>query len=118
MNVALASLDKWAGHDKGDVNHSNKYCYANNGWHHIRQAVQLAEQAIVHETLVGTKMPIMADMMHTIVTIGRGGGSLRLRMVVEGDGEHHWQIHQHQQPCKPLSSIVEIAHYPKTLFLL
>ena len=80
--------------------------------------MQLAEQAIVHETLVGTKMPIMADMMHTIVTIGCSGDSLRLRMVVEGNGEHHWQIHQHQQPCRPLSSIVEIAHYPKTLFLL
>lgn len=65
------------------------------------------------KTLIGCQVTIVVDMMLTLVTMSRRGSSLRLRVVVEGNGYHHWQIHQHQQPRKPYTSIVEIMHYPK-----
>lgn len=75
------------------------------------EAVQLAEHAIVSEILTGCKMSVVVDMMLTLVTMRHSDNSLRLRVVVEGNGYHHWQIHQHQQPCKPHTSIVEFGHY-------
>ena len=114
MNVALASLDKWTRHNESDVNHSNEYGYVNDGRHHVWQTMQMAEHALVHEILLGGKMPIVVDVMRTVVTIGRSGTALRLRVVVEGNGEHHWQIHQHQQPRKPHSSIVKMTHMCKS----
>ena len=116
MNVASASLDKRARHDKSDVCDSNEYCYVNNGWYHVWQAMQMAKHTLVHETLLGTQVTIVVDMVRTVVTIGCSGRAFRLRVVVEGYGEHHWQIHQHQQPRKPHSSIVVITHYPKYCF--
>lgn len=89
MNVALARLDKWTRHGKSDVNHSNEYCYVYDSWYHVWQTVQLAEHAIVSETLAGSKVTTVVDMMLAIVTIGRNGNTLRLRVVVEGNGYHH-----------------------------
>ena len=34
-------------------------------------------------------------------------------MVVDGYGNHHWHVNQHQKPRKPFTSIVEIMHYLK-----
>ena len=87
-------------------------------WHHVWQTVQLAKQTFMHTGLLRRKVTIMVDMMRTIVTIRRCGTAFRLRVVVESYGEHHWQIHQHQQPCKPHSSVVNMTHYPKPLLLL
>lgn len=114
MNVGLASLDEWAGHDKNDIGHSNEYCYMDNCRHHVWQTVQLAYHAIVGEALVGSEVAVVVDMMHAVITIRHGGSPLRLRVVVEGDGYHHWQKYQHQQPRIPFSLVVNIVHYPKT----
>ena len=70
----------------------------------------MAEHALVYETLLGSEVTIVVDVMRTVVTIGHSDTALRLRVVVEGNGEHHWQIHQHQQPRKPHSSIVKMTH--------
>ena len=93
------------------MNHSYEYSYAYDSRYHVWQAVQLAEHAIVSEILTGCKMSVVVDMMYAVITIRHGGSPLRRRVVVEGDGYHHWQIHQHQQPCKPHTSIVEFGHY-------
>ena len=93
------------------MNHSYEYSYAYGSRYHVWQAVQLAEHAIVSEILTGCKMSVVVDMMLTLVTMRHSDSSLRLRVVVEGNGCHHWQIHQHQQPCKPHTSIVEFGHY-------
>ena len=87
----------------------------NNGWNHVWQAMQMAKHTLMHEILLGCEVTIVVDMMRTVVTIGSSGRACRLRVVVEGYGEHHWHVHQHQQPRKPHSSIVVIAHYPKFL---
>ena len=118
MYIALAGLDKWARNDNGDMSHSNKHCYVNDVWYHIWQTVQLAEYALVHEVLLGCEMSIVVDVMRTFITIRCNGTTLRLRVVVEGEGEHHWQIHQHQQPGKPHSSIVNNTHCPKLFISL
>lgn len=114
MNVGLASLDEWAWHDKNDIGHSNECCYVGNCRHHVWQTVQLADHAIVGEALVGSEVSVVVDMMHAVITIRHGGSPLRRRVVVEGDGYHHWQKYQHQQPRIPFSLVVNIVHYPKT----
>lgn len=68
------------------------------------------------EGMLGCKVTIVVDMMLTLVTMRHNGNSLRLRVVVEGNGYHHWQIHQHQQPRKPYPSIIEMTHYPKPFY--
>ena len=65
------------------------------------------------KTLISCQVTIVVDMMLTLVTIRRTNSFFRLRVVVEGNGNRHWQIHQHQKPRKPFTSIVEIMHYPK-----
>lgn len=80
MYIALAGLDKWARHDNGDMNHSNKHCYVNDVWYHIWQTVQLAEYALVHEVLLGCEMSIVVDVMRTFITIRCNGTTLRLRV--------------------------------------
>ncbi|WP_302824670.1 hypothetical protein [Leyella stercorea] len=80
--------------------------------------MKLAEYALVHEVLLGCEMSIVVDVMRTFITIRFNGTTLRLRVVVEGEGEHHWQIHQHQQPGKPHSSIVNNTHCPKLFISL
>lgn len=52
------------------MNHSYEYSYAYDSRYHVWQAVQLAEHAIVSETLTGGKVTIVVDMMLAIVTIG------------------------------------------------
>lgn len=117
MNVATASPDKWAGQGISDMGHSKEYCYVGKNWHHIRQTVQLAKHALVHETLAGSQVAVVANVMCTIITIGLSGIAFRLQVVVvEGNGKRHWQIHQYQQPGKPHSSLVRIAHSPYLLF--
>ena len=89
----------------------------NNGWNHVWQAMQMAKHTLMHEILLGCEVTIVVDMMRTVITIGSSGRAFRLRVVVEGYGEHHWHVHQHQQPRKPHSSIVVIAHhYPEYCF--
>ena len=114
MNVALASLDKRTRHNESDVYHSNEYCYVDDGRHHVWQTMQMAEHALVYETLLGSEVTVVVNVMRTIVAIGRSGTALRLRVVVEGNGKHHWQIHQHQQPRKSHSSIVKMTHMCKS----
>jgi len=80
--------------------------------------VQLAEHAFMSEGMLSGKVTIVVDVMLTLVTMRHSGSSLRLRVVVEGNGYHHWQIHQHQQPRKPYSSIVEMTHYPKPFYYI
>lgn len=110
MNVATASPGKWARQGISDMSHSKEYCYASKNRHHIRQVVQLAKYTLVHETLAGSQVAVVADMMCAIVAIGLSGTTLPLCVVVEGNGKRHWQIHQYQQPGKPHSSLVGIAH--------
>lgn len=90
MNVALASLDKWTRHNESDVNHSNEYGYVNDGRHHVWQTMQMAEHAFVHEILLGSEVTVVVNVMRTVVTIGHSDTALRLRVVVEGNGKHHW----------------------------
>ncbi|WP_297225260.1 hypothetical protein [uncultured Prevotella sp.] len=52
------------------MNYSYEYSYADDSRNHVWQAVQLAENAIVSETLTGGKVTIVVDMMLAIVTIG------------------------------------------------
>lgn len=113
MNVAFTCLDKWARHGKSDVCNSNKYCYMNNCWYHIWQAMQMTKHTLMHEILLGCEVATVVDMMRTVITIGSSGSAFRLRVVVEGYGEHHWHVHQHQQPRKPHSSFVVLTHYPE-----
>ena len=61
-------------------------------------------------------MSIMVNVMRTFIAKGDMRTFFRLRMVVESNGKQHWQIHQHQQPCKPCSPVDSITHYPKMLF--
>ena len=117
MNVALAGPDKWARYGESDVGNGNEYGHADNDRHHVRQTVQVAEHARVHKTRPGGKMAIVVDMMCAVVTRGHGSTALGLRVVVEGGGEHHRQIHQYEQPRKPYSSIVMMAHYPNAVLV-
>lgn len=71
MNVALASLEKGAGHGKNDMNHSNKNRNVNHGRHNISQTVQLTKHAIVSKTLARREVAVVVDVMRAIVTTRR-----------------------------------------------
>lgn len=111
MDIALARLDKEARHGKGDMDHSNKCCYMNNGRHHVGQTLQMADRTLLGEALAGGEVAVVVDMVVAIGTIGSGRIPLLRRVVVEGDGQQHGQIDHHEQPGKPRSSIVVITHF-------
>ena len=92
MDIALARLDKEARHGKGDIDHSNKCCYMNNGRHHVGQTLQMADRAFLGEALTGSEVAVVVDMVVAIGTIGSGRIPFRRRVVVEGDGQQHGQI--------------------------
>lgn len=83
----------------------------NNGRHHVGQTLQMADRALLGEALAGSKVAVVVDMVVAIGTIDSGRIPLRRRVVVEGDGQQHGQIDHHEQPGKPRSSIVVIAHF-------
>lgn len=113
MDVALACLDKWARDDESDIKCGNECCYVYDGRNHVWQAMQMAEHALVHEIVLGIEVAIVVDVMRAVVAIESARAAIRFRMVVEGNGEHHWHVYQYQQPCEPCPSIVNPTHYPK-----
>ena len=113
MDVALACLDKWARDDESDIKCGNECCYVYDGRNHVWQAMQMAEHALVHEIVLGIEVAIVVDVMCAVVAIESARAAIRFRMVVEGNGEHHWHVYQYQQPCEPCPSIVNPTHYPK-----
>lgn len=84
----------------------------NNSRHHVGQALQMADRALLGEALTGSEVAVVVDMVVAIGTIGSSRIPFHRRVVVEGDGQQHGQIDHHEQPRKPRSSIVVIAHFP------
>ncbi|MCI5710781.1 MAG: hypothetical protein MR301_06505 [Prevotella sp.] len=91
------------------MNDSYKHRYRDKSRNHVGQTVQLAQHTLVHEGVLSREVTVVVNVMRALVTIG--GLSFLRRMVVEGNGEQHWHIDQHQQPGKPRSSVVETTHY-------
>ncbi len=73
MNSAFTLLDKRTSHAEGNIGDSDKYRYPDDGRHHVRQAVQLAKHAFMSKGVLGGEMPIVVDVMRTVVTIGHSG---------------------------------------------
>ncbi len=57
-------------------------------------ALQLAEHTVVHGILEGEEMPMVVNVVGTILTIRFGDNSPRLTMVVKRDGKQHRYVNQ------------------------
>lgn len=110
MDATLTRLDNWTRQYQGRMDDCGKHRNLNDNRHHVRQAVQMAEHTVIGKSMTGGEVPVVVNVVRTVVTIVGCVGTFRLRVVVESRGKHHWHIHQYQQPRKPHSSIVVMMH--------
>lgn len=70
----------------------------------------------MQDAMLCGNVSVVMDVVRTVLTILCSIFLHRI-VVVEGDSEHHGQIHQYQQPCYSFRPIVKRVHLAFQIFL-
>lgn len=71
----------------------------------------------MQDAMLCGNVSVVMDVVRTVLTILCSIFLHRI-VVVEGDSEHHGQIHQYQQPCYSFRPIVKRVHLAFQIFLM